>query len=405
MELVQLQRHIRVLAGVPETAAPVISCYVNLESGRRSSQDQLQDRVKVLRATLSPSEREPFESAWAQIEEYLGNKVPLGARSVALFARGGTIAFFFPLVFRVPLPTMVSIDSTPNIYHLVELKDTYERYVIFIWTNAGAQIVEVNVGSATKELWVNRPELRAKVGQEWSQMRYQSHHRKENSALIREAVSILDEQMHAGGHSYLILAGAPEMTERVRKELPDRLLAKLVDTVSTGAGAALPEVVSQTLFSFIRFEEKQSLSFAKKLLSEIRTGGPAVVGARETLQALRSGQADVLIMAQSYHPDPGWACGQCGRADVDMRPAACPDCESKNLRDLDVREELVRLAERRTCLVEIVKGGLRFGGVGALLRYRPPNEVEEAIPAPSAVTPIRSGNRHPLSNGGVATGT
>lgn len=405
MELVQLQRHIRVLAGVPETTAPVISCYVNLENGRRSSTDRLRDRVETLRATLSPSEKEPFESAWTQIEEYLANKVPLGARSVALFARGGTISFFFPMVFRVPLPTSVSIDSTPNIYHLVELKDTYERYVIFIWTSAGAQIVEVNVGSVTKELWINQPELRAKVGQEWAKWRYQSHHRKESSALIREAVAILEELMDAGGHSHLILAGAPVMTERVKNELPDRLSAKLIDTVLTGTGAALPEVVSQTLFSFIRFEEKQSISFARKLLAEIRTGGPAVVGARETLQALRSGRADVLIMAQSYDPGPGWACGQCGLTDVEMRPAACPDCESSDIKDIDVKEKLVRLAERRGCLVEIVKGALRFGGVGALLRFRSTDNSLDDIQEPRTVNAMNNGNGQPVGAGDVETVT
>ena len=64
----------------------------------------------------------------------------------------------------------------------------------------------------------------------------------------------------------------------MKRELPKRLLAKLVDTVTAGRGAALPEVVALTLTAFIQFEEKGSMSFGRKLLSAVRTGGPVAVG-------------------------------------------------------------------------------------------------------------------------------
>ena len=380
MELPELQRHVRTLACIPETDAPVISCYVNVGLARDDYKSILDQRISVLRDALSPAEKKPFEYAWAQIEDYLANKMPREARSAALFARGGMLSFLIPLEFQVPLPTWISVDSTPNIFHLVELKDTYDRYVILIATEESARIVEVNVGSVTKELWVERPPLRTRVGREWTKLHYQRHRREKTKQFIRETIAFLDKLMDAGGHSHLILAGRPEMTSRVKRELPKRLVAKLVDTVAAGSGAALPEVVALTLNAFVRFEEKGSLSFAGKLLSEVRTGGPVAVGTRETLQAVRRGQADVLIVAQAYDPDPGWSCAQCRLVSVESRPSTCPDCGSSDLRDLDVKEEIVRCAERSGCLVEVVNGALRFGGIGALLRYQQPTDAATADP-------------------------
>ena len=49
-----------------------------------------------------------------------------------MFARGGSQRFFLPLQFRVPVPNLIAVGSLPNIYHLVELKDTYHQYVVML---------------------------------------------------------------------------------------------------------------------------------------------------------------------------------------------------------------------------------------------------------------------------------
>jgi hypothetical protein len=380
MKLTELPRYVRALASIPETDAPVISCYVSLERGRRANVAFLRQRIAVLRDSLTLPEKEPFEYAWAQIEYYLANDLPRETRSVALFARGGVLSFLVPLELQAPLPTSISIDLVPNIYHLIELRDAYDRYMILISTEESDQIVEVHVDSVTKELWVERPALRLRVGRERTKLHYQRHRRDKTDQLVRETIAVLDKLMDGGGHSHLILAGRPDMTSRVKRGLPNRLVAKLADTVAAGTGAALPEVVALTLRSFIQFEEKESMSFARKLLSEVRIGGPAVVGTRETLQAVRRAQADVVIMSHSYDPDPGWSCAQCGFVNVEIRPSSCPECESRDLRVVDVKEEIVRLAEQSGCLVEIVNGVLRLGGVGALLRYHQPSDAAQADP-------------------------
>lgn len=54
-------------------------------------------------------------------------------------------------------------------------------------------------------------------------------------------------------------------------------------------------------------------------------------------------------------------------------PNACPNCGGKAIHQVDLKEELVRLAEQRGCHVEMVEHSedlMYLGGVGCLLRYR-----------------------------------
>ena len=92
-------------------------------------------------------------------------------------------------------------------------------------------------------------------------------------------------------------------------------------------------------------------------------------------------------MAGRYDPKLGWACNDCGRMRVSKnKPGVCSECGDSDLRNFNVKEEMVRLAERNSNTVEIVKESeilSELGGVGCLLRYRvsdvyaPSEEPEE----------------------------
>jgi len=53
MDLKELQKHIRTLATLPEAGAPVISCYLDLETSESGYRPALDQRVRLLRKSLS----------------------------------------------------------------------------------------------------------------------------------------------------------------------------------------------------------------------------------------------------------------------------------------------------------------------------------------------------------------
>ena len=78
--------------------------------------------------------------------------------------------------FEVVVPHWICIAPAPNIFHLVELKDTYHRYVVLLCANDSARILEVNLGAVTTELLLQRPDLRQRAVREWGKDFYQSSH-------------------------------------------------------------------------------------------------------------------------------------------------------------------------------------------------------------------------------------
>jgi len=134
MDVNTLQQHLSALATVTETGAPVVSCYLNLERGPLSYRRAVDARMELLGRSLPEAQRKLVVAAMEPIEAWLRAISGNGTKGVALFSRAGDQPFFLPLAFRVPLPSWISVDSTPNIYHLVELKDNYDRYVVLFAT-------------------------------------------------------------------------------------------------------------------------------------------------------------------------------------------------------------------------------------------------------------------------------
>jgi peptide subunit release factor 1 (eRF1) len=173
------------------------------------------------------------------------------------------------------------------------------------------------------------------------------------------------------------------MTALLRQSLPKRLASKLIDVVPASANDRTSDVVAATLASFIEEEQQESLAAVERLQKAICSHGLAVAGSRASLQALKCRQVDLLVMATEYVPEPAWMCAGCDTAEVPQpRPAVCPNCGCPRTRELDVKEELVRLAELAGCGVEIVHDSeilMRLGGVGCLLRFRAPDAYGRAV--------------------------
>ena len=274
------------------------------------------------------------------------------------------------------MPNWFAVGFTPNIYHLVELKDNYDRYVVLLTTETSARIIGVNLGSVTANLWRSRPELRRRIGHEWTREHYQEHRRERTKQFLQDQIRSLDQLMSAGGYAHLILAGNARAISAVRKELPKRLAERLVDSVPAARTDHISDIVASTVQTFLEHEELESQALAETLITQIRTHGLAVAGARASMDAIRAGQGDYLVLVKGFEPGQGWECRDCGERELYLPlPNACPECSSSRLRQFDVRGELVRLAEQQRVGVEVVEHNdllMNLGGVGCLLRYLAP---------------------------------
>jgi len=341
MEHKDLQGCIRNLAMMDETDSIFISCYLNLEKGSVGYQDYLKERELLLKKSVPKEFRKNFSRTMGKVHSFLSEKSLGGIKGAAIFSREGFEPFFLALEFHVPLPNQIVMDLTPHIYPVIELMDNYHRYVVVVSTKESARILEVHTGSITESLWMERPELRKRVGREWTKEHYQNHCEDRGGKFIKEKIRILELAMSAGGHTHLILAGNSQRTSLLKKAMPKRLVDKLVDTVVIDERAETGSVVEATLATFIEQEQKESLAVVEMLQREINTNGLAVVGSEATLEALKRGQADLLVLAKEFYEG-------------------------------ELKEKLVKLAVRYGIKIETVSDSHilnQYGGVGCLLRY------------------------------------
>jgi protein required for attachment to host cells len=373
VKLRKFEEDIRTLATLPEADAPLISCYLEVRGGQILASAEAEARLQLLRKCVPPRWARDFDEARERIQAFLYAGISTGSRGAAVFARGGERPFFLALQFEVPLPLWIAVGATPNIYHLVELKDNYDRYVILLMTEDSARIIGVNLGSVTADLWKTRPELRPRVGREWSKDHFQDHRRERTKQFIHDQVRRLESLLSQGSYGHLILAGNPRITAAVRKALPKRISDQLIDLVPASRTDTVSDIVAATLETFLEHEEIDSQAVAERLITQLRTSGLAVAGGKASLGAVRSGQADVLVIVQGCDFGEAWECPDCGAAEFHLpAPDMCPKCRNGLIREFDVREELARLAEQRNVAIEVVERSdalVSVGGVGCLLRY------------------------------------
>jgi hypothetical protein len=362
VEFPELRRKLRSLIAVEPTEALVVSCYTSFDHGPLRL-EYLDRRARTIRGSLVRGQREAFDDAMLLVRAQLAQRSP-AARGMAVFARTGAAPLLDSIELGVPLPELLTADLAPIVYPLIELRDTFHRFVVLIVSERSARIVEVTLGAVTRD-------LRSVA----SRAHYQNHRRDRADQFHLEKLAVLEQLIVASGHTHLILAGSPALTERLRERLPPRLRARLIDSVPASASDAPADVVQAALASFIAREEAESFDAAEALCREVRRGGLAEIGTMPTIEALQRGQADLLVMTGTYAPGAGLVCSLCGTAASQPGPlGACALCGG-GLDTVDLREQLVRLAERTGCGFERVAHHeplSDLGGVGCLLRYATP---------------------------------
>ncbi|MCB2154855.1 host attachment protein [bacterium] len=345
MELQAFKQQLRELAQLEETEDLMVSSYHSLERPVSETLRAFQARRRTVIKGVDEGRREVVEQALDAVEEYLQERLNPASRSVAVFSRQGKVPFFLALEFQAPLTDAVVVDDVPNIYGLVELKDVYHRYLVMVCQEDQVSVAEVNLGAVTWQMWSERPELRSRVGREWTRRHYQRHLKGRTDKFLKECIGVLEQRMYEGGYKHLVLSGTPKVLGMVRQALPKHLEEILIEQVGCQSGShETDNVVESTLEIFIEQERVESRATVDRVLNELRRSGLAAVGSDAARRAFQLGQVDMLV--------------------IDRR---IPGSE---------REELARLATAAGAEIETIERDerlWRLGGVAVLLRFHLPN--------------------------------
>lgn len=364
------------LAALEPSPFPVISLYLSLTPNQNGREDYqafvrkvFSDRAKGL-AQESP-ERQSFEQDAERINAYLDGEKQAGAQGLAIFASAGGDVFE-----AIPLDTpfddhWMFVGSSPHLYPLAKLIDTYPRYAaVSLDTNkARIQVFSLAHSERVEQVVSDKTRRTSKGG--WSQARYQRRAENVHVSHMKEVVDALDRVVREEGINQIVIAGDDIAVAKLREQLTQELTAKIVDVVKLQRNAQDASFLETTFEAIRKKDAETDAETVQELLDEWQSGGLGVAGPEAVLSAFQLGQVDELIITGSVDslkpvqklPDA---------APSDMQ-AATSAAESVDENRLKLSAELIKLAQQTSARVRFIEDAsllAEVGGVGALLRFR-----------------------------------
>ncbi len=341
-EIQVLHQHLTTLATLPETDAPVLSVFLDLYQHQDALRAKFAQWAVSARIVVKPDQRAFFDTARAQVDSVLRQTWPDSIKSLAIFARAGTSPLLTVMPFSATLENYFHVDSLPAIFPLVQLKDRFHRFVVAFCTEESSRIFEITLGSVSEEILATRPEIRQRVGREWTREHYHQSKRENDRRFMRDQAEMISNLMAKRGHNHLILAGHPRHVSALRSALPKDIDARVSDTVHQSPnGNDYSIVLEQAIHAFIEVEQHESQNTVQRLHEQFLRGGLACVGMEATREALGLSAASELVISE----------------ELPVRE----------------REEFVKAATFQQIPIEVCEGDEllnHHGGVGCLLRYR-----------------------------------
>jgi hypothetical protein len=350
---VSLKDLMRRLAEATSTEAPILSLYIDVRPeahgerpGERNELTVVRDRLNVIADTLEPhtDARESFDADRRRIEQLLKSEDLNDTDGVAVFACD-RIGLWEPIGSNAEFETQVSAGPTAELFQLARMLDESVSAVVAVVDTNTCRLFVTRRGDLLEREGPNEgnEEHRRRDVGGWSQARYQRHIDMQDKRFAKEAALAIEQLVQRERAQHVILAGDERSISVLDGELPETV-RPLVDHVAHIQMRSSTDDVRDEIRPILSaLEEAEGQDVADRAIAGRRSGDLGVTGVEATMTALEAGQVDELVIDET--------------ATIDA----------------DFRAELIRQASLTDARVEVVRehaGLLRYGGVGATLRFR-----------------------------------
>lgn len=349
----QVRDLLRRLAHFDSGDALVLSVYLDMRPhggspAIRPSQTMLTDRFRQIEKTLLPrgAALDNFRLDANRVQHFLDEHAGPWLQGVAIFACNSH-QLFEVIETGTPFENQVALEPFPDLFQLARLIDEQETAVVALVDTNTTRLFVTRSGFLEEVSGLDDDPFayRQRNTGGLNHKQYQRRVGNQREAFARETASTLEELVTQEGAKQVILAGDAVAIPLLHRALSPRLEPLIHEEVlRLDIRTPHHEVLREIVPILAQVEEEKSHARADQLVEEVRAQGLGVVGQQETLDALKHGQADVLVLAEE---------------------APLDEQERNNL----VRQATITGAE-----VDLVTGHEileQIGGVGALLRYRP----------------------------------
>ena len=363
---------IRRLAGFRGEAAPVTSCYLDVD-GRRflRHQDYEQELERLIRPARSEANGDrSVHHDLRRIHEYVTREFERSrVRGLALFScTAHELWQVFPL--PVTVRSQLVINHSPHIRQLEAVLDEYEPLGLLLADRQRARMFVFDLGELVdkNELFEQLPR-HDDDGGTWRKDHVRDHAAVLADQHLRHAADVAFHVFQQQGFKRLVLSAPEEITPQLEHHLHRYLQERVVARLHLPTNASDDEIRAAALDVETRAEREEEAGLVARLRDAVGAGRRGVAGLAGVLKALVERRVEQLLVSHGY-AEPGWRCTGCNYIGIVGR--RCPVCQGEMHQVDDVVEEAVEEALAQSCRVEICVENADLdvlGRIGALLRY------------------------------------
>jgi peptide chain release factor subunit 1 len=365
---------VRELAKFKVDAAPVTSCYLDVDGRRLPTHQEVQRELDMVlrraRPVMNGDGNHPsVADDVARIERYVrGGFDRSGVRGLAMFSCS---AAHWWEVHHLPVrvTSQIVVNSSPCVAQLERIVDDYERFGVLLADRQRARMLVFELGELVDHTEAFDPVVRQGADDrgELVKTRHGSQLAEQAQQHLRHTAALAFEVYQRYGFDRLIVGAPAEMVHELEGHLHPYLRERLVDHVNVGTQAADAQIRAAAHAVEEQVERRTEAEQIDRLRALVSTGGRAVAGLRDTLGALSAGRVERLLVSQGFSAE-GWRCS-CGALTTVGR--RCPTCSSEMHHVPDIVEVAVDEALARDTRVELcLNADLDvLGRVGAFTHY------------------------------------
>ncbi|MBI1737389.1 MAG: host attachment protein [Candidatus Rokubacteria bacterium] len=374
MAAIDIRSRLAALAKWPTHGSPVVSVYLNT----RWADEHQRERVRIflkneLRRARDAGRAGAEDLDWieSQGRALIEQSAWPDAHGVALFAsRAAGLAEVLPV--RVPFDDAFVVNDVPYLPPLAMVVDETPGALVVFVDGTSARLIPLTSAGAGEELALEAPvEGRHRNGG-WAalaQGRYQRHieeHREQHFAAVAAAITEWSDRQ---GAERIVVAGEPRMIAMLREHLSDRVLRKVVGTVSAARYESARVIVRRAEELLAHVDQSREGEAVDSVLTEAAKGGQAVDGLDGTLEAVNRGSVRHLYVLREFR-DFGRVCQTCAALQRGLA-GGCAYCghETKPVPLDEAIIDRVIAAGGAVTRIERHAQLAQRGGIVALLRY------------------------------------
>ena len=360
-----------------ESGRPVVSLFLDMSvnsNNKRTHQvflSQKRQQFEELQSEWIEENEEGIESMWDRVQRWLGEGYDEANCGVVIYAEVGG-DWFEALQTRAPVQNRLIVAPRPVVGPLAQVLEGYRHYGVVLIDREHVRLLSVYQGTVLDELERRGdplpPPHDVQAGG-YAQSRYQRRKLEETKHFFKDFAGEVQEFVARYGPDDLVLLGTEENLSAFAEHLPDSILQRVVHTGPMWVDENAAEVARQ-LEPLLRGElERAQHEVVEQVRDRVVHDYMATAGFQGTLSALQEGRVDTLLLARDQRRD-GVRCAQCGFVFA-REMETCPYDGSTAMTDVDVVEEMVRMAEGQGVTVAFADPGevADLKGAGALLRY------------------------------------